>query len=123
MAGLCTKVHGMPENGRMATKTVMTVVDDVDGSTKDVRTVEFGFQGVTYEADLGPASLDRLAAALAPFLMVARKKGSRRDGAVRITRLPPDNSVIRAWAAANHIALPTRGRISEAIRQRYLDTH
>jgi Lsr2 len=111
----------MTEDCSMTTRTLTTVVDDLDGSTTNVKTVEFGFAGVTYEADLGPANLDKLASALAPFVTVARKKGARSRSTMTIIQVPADNSVIRAWAAANHISIPARGRISEAIRQQYLN--
>ena len=55
----------------MAKKTVVTVVDDLDGS-ESAETVTFAYGGTTYEIDLGPANRDALNAALSPFISAAR---------------------------------------------------
>jgi hypothetical protein len=71
-------------------KTLAVVTDDLDGSSKAVRTVAFGIEGVSYEVNLGPASFGKLAEALAPFLAVARKRrGQHRRGSRSTTRLRP----------------------------------
>jgi len=57
----------------MATRTVSTVFDDLDGSTDGVRTYRFGLEDLTYEIDLSTDNLGRLRAALAPFITAGRR--------------------------------------------------
>ena len=65
----------------MARREIIVLQDDLDGSEKDVRVVKFGFEGVNYEIDLGPANFDKLAQVLAPYVAVARKDASSRRAA------------------------------------------
>jgi hypothetical protein len=105
----------------MATRTVVQITDDFDGSTKDVKTVQFGFEGFSYEIDLGLQNFDKLAQALAPYVAVARRAGGRhrRGSGSRITLVTSDNATIRAWAKAQGIEVPTRGRISATVRAQF----
>ncbi|MEV2241102.1 Lsr2 family protein [Micromonospora sp. NPDC049891] len=57
----------------MATKTTAILVDDLDGSTDDVGTYQFAFNGVTYEIDLSSGNFDRMAAAFGPFITAGRR--------------------------------------------------
>ncbi|MEH0829526.1 MULTISPECIES: Lsr2 dimerization domain-containing protein [unclassified Micromonospora] len=57
----------------MATKITAILVDDLDGSTDDVATHQFAFNGITYEIDLSAGNFDRMAAAFGPFLMAGRR--------------------------------------------------
>jgi hypothetical protein len=105
----------------MAKRTIIEISDDLDGSTKDVMTVQFGFEGVSYEIDLGPQNFDKLAQAIAPYVAVARKSGGRRrrGSGLRVTHMTSDNSTIRAWAKAQGIDVPARGRISASVREQF----
>ena len=62
----------------MATRTEITVVRDLDGSTVDVSTVRFAVEGVDYEIDLSPANRAALHAALAPFTAAGRRLPAHR---------------------------------------------
>ncbi|WP_327023033.1 histone-like nucleoid-structuring protein Lsr2 [Micromonospora sp. NBC_01739] len=57
----------------MATRTTAVLVDDLDGSTDDVGTYQFAFNGVTYEIDLSAGNFDRMAAAFGPFITAGRR--------------------------------------------------
>jgi Lsr2 len=105
----------------MAKRTIIEISDDLDGSTKDVKTVQFGFEGISYEIDLGPQNFDKLASAIAPYVAVARKSGgrSRRGSGSKVMHVTSDNATIRAWAVAQGIDVPTRGRISAAVREQF----
>jgi Lsr2 len=105
----------------MAKRTIIEITDDLDGSTKDVKTVQFGFEGISYEIDLGPQNFDKLAQAIAPFVAVAHKLGGRRrrGSGSGVTGMTSDNATIRAWAVAQGIDVPTRGRISAAVREQF----
>jgi hypothetical protein len=58
--------------------TIIEISDGLDGNTIDVKTVQFGFENVSYEIDLGHQTFGHLAQAIAPYVPVARKSGGRR---------------------------------------------
>ena len=111
----------MPDDCPMAMRTIVQFTDDLDGSTQDVKTVQFGFEGFSYEIDLGPQNFDRLAQAVAPYVAAARRAGGRRrqGSGSKITRVTSDNATIRAWAKAQGIEVPTRGRISATVHEQF----
>lgn len=63
----------------MAQKTVVSLVDDLDGSEAD-ETVEFGLDGVSYELDLSEDNATALRNALSDYIEHARRSGGRRAG-------------------------------------------
>ena len=101
----------------MATKTIVSVVDDIDGS-ENAETVKFTFGSAEYEIDLARKNRDALAAALSPFIAAARSS-SRGGGRRSASRADDDSAAIRAWAAENGIEVSHRGRIPRAVRERY----
>ena len=105
----------------MATKTVTTVVDDLDGSTDGVKTVELTLDGVQYQVDLSTANQRGLSDALAPYLRAAHTVGGRRKpgGAPRTTTIASDNATIRSWAQANGYQISSRGRVSAEVRRAF----
>ena len=100
----------------MATKTVVSVVDDIDGS-ESAETVAFTYKGSTYEIDLAPKNREALDAALAPFISAARSTG-RRNGARRTSR-GGDAAAVRAWAAENGVDVSARGRIPRDVLDKF----
>jgi hypothetical protein len=56
----------------VATRQLVTVADDVDGSPA-TQTVSFALDGVTYEIDLSTRNADRLRAELAPWMEAGRR--------------------------------------------------
>ncbi|MGQ7295085.1 histone-like nucleoid-structuring protein Lsr2 [Quadrisphaera sp. KR29] len=112
----------------MATKTITHITDDLDGSS-DAETVKFGLWGATYEIDLSEENQKKLEAALEPFLAVARKSGAagaRRTGTSRSTSASSsagggdyDAKAVRAWASANGVSVPARGRIPKTVLEQY----
>jgi hypothetical protein len=60
----------------VARKTVVELVDDVDGGQAD-ETVRFGLDGVDYSIDLSAENATRLHDILAPFVASARRSTSR----------------------------------------------
>jgi len=101
----------------MATKTVVSVVDDIDGS-ESAETVTFTYEGVLYEIDLARKNRDALDAALSPFMKAARST-SRVSARRAKSRGEEDSAAIRAWAAENGIEISSRGRIPRNVRDRY----
>jgi len=126
----------------MATRTIVTVTDDLDGSeTGDISTSTFGLDGDTFEIDLSEANRLKLAAALEPYIRNGRAVSAkartprlyganRRNGGThridgkstatpRIRASRPDFADIRAWAAAEGFRVSERGRIADAIVDKY----
>jgi hypothetical protein len=106
----------------MATRTVVTLVDDVDGSTAD-ESISFGLDGVEYEIDLSTEHAEALRGLLEPYATVARRTGGRRgarstarpaasasDGTAP-ARSRSTNAQIRAWATEHGVTLAERGRL------------
>lgn len=83
----------------MATRTVSTVFDDLDGSTDGVRTYRFGLEDLTYEIDLSTDNLGRLRAALAPFITAGRRLPKSAKPKPRPALRPTAD--VRAWWAEN----------------------
>lgn len=110
----------------MARKTVVRLVDDLDGSDA-VETVVFGIDNRTYEIDLNATHAAALRESYAPYLRSARKVGrpgvsprGARGG--RPTATTPsagggdyDPRAVRIWAAAHGIAVAPRGRIPSGV--------
>ena len=102
----------------------VVVVDDLTGEpgalTRGLR-----LDGVEYEIDLTDASFKELQELLRPYLEAARvvrfKSGSTGSGRpVRKAQvLPSSTTTIRAWAGANGVACPHRGRIPAAVVAAY----
>jgi len=108
----------------------VVVVDDVSGEA-GASTRRLRLDGVEYEIDLTDETFAGLQDALRPYLEKARvvpmskrtKTPGQREGRGTPVRqkqeLPAASSTIRAWAAANGIDCPKRGRIPGAVVERY----
>ncbi|MEU7897117.1 Lsr2 family protein [Nonomuraea sp. NPDC049152] len=113
----------------MAKQIIETFVDDLDGSTAE-RTTKFALDGENYEIDLSAENADKLHAALAPFIIKARKvvqprsvragRGGTR-GSAAMSR--EKSAEIRQWAKAHGLQVSERGRISSAIVEQYEAAH
>jgi hypothetical protein len=113
----------------VATKTTVTLVDDLDGSTADEQ-VEFAMDGKSYEIDLSAANSARLREALAPFVTAARRAGGRRRPSARpaaaASRPSTDreqNQAIREWAQQQGMKISERGRIPSNVLEAYHQSH
>ncbi len=101
----------------MAQRTVVHLVDDLDGTEipdGDGTTIEFGIDGSAYSIDLTASNADKLRRSLEKYVSAARRSTSaRRRSAPRATRseTAPDSRAVRAWAASNNIQVSNRGRI------------
>jgi hypothetical protein len=108
----------------MATRTLVTIQDDLDGSG-GAEAVTFGLDGRAYEIDLTPKNREKLEGALAPYLAAARKVAP--SGRVSRTNTTPSGSglpaeelqAIRAWAAEQGIDVAARGRIAARVVDAY----
>jgi Lsr2 len=108
----------------MSKSASVIITDDLDGS-ENAETVSFGFDGVTYEIDLGKKNRSSLRRALAPFIEAGRRapRRRRRRGASRPAGSPADRSAVRTWARAAGLKVSERGRISADIMRQYDAAH
>lgn len=107
----------------------VVVVDDITGEA-GASTRRLRLDGVEYDIDLTDESFAALQEQLRPYLEKARvvpmsKRGKSSSAEGRGTpvrqkqELPAASSTIRAWAAANGIECPKRGRIPASVVERY----
>ncbi|MGW7646446.1 histone-like nucleoid-structuring protein Lsr2 [Streptomyces bobili] len=103
----------------MAQKVVVTLFDDIDGS-EAAETIAFGLDGRSYEIDLNEANARKLRKTLAPYVDAGRKR-SRSGKAYRQTEVAPDPAAVRAWAQANKLDVPARGRIPKKVYEAFTE--
>ena len=108
----------------MAQKISYNLVDDIDGGNA-VETISFGLDDQTYEIDLGKRNAERLRAVLTPYVEAGRRlvkttgRGRSRLVVQRRVDVAADPRAVRAWARANRITVPERGRIPAAVVEQY----
>jgi hypothetical protein len=103
----------------MASKTIVTLEDDLDGGLAD-ETLTFGLDGRQYEIDLSEKNAAKLRKALARYVAAGRR-GGRIPNQRRSTGGSDGNAaVIREWAKASGYEVSDRGRISFEIREAYV---
>jgi hypothetical protein len=103
----------------MATKTTVTLEDDLDGGPAD-ETLRFALGGAEYEIDLSAKNARAFRRQLAPFIDHARRTGRgqrRRPARAAVGR--KSSGAIRAWAKDQGIPVSTRGRIPADIVRQY----
>jgi len=105
----------------MASKTQVTLIDDLDGATA-AETIRFSLDSKHYEIDLSTRNAATLRKALAPYAEAGRRLTIPRHGRGRPYRQVPtavDPAAVRAWAIANDYEISPRGRVSAAIIEEY----
>ena len=108
----------------MAQRVSVDLVDDIDGA-RAVETLRFAIDGSEYEIDLGKRNADRLRAAMAVYIESGRRlvrttgHGRGRTVVQRRVEVAADPRAVRAWAKANRVAIPDRGRIPLAVIEQY----
>ncbi|PZE39748.1 Lsr2 family protein [Curtobacterium sp. MCPF17_031] len=116
----------------MAQKVTVQLVDDLDDSpiaAGDGRTVEFAFDGSSYEIDLSNDNVDKFRDAISDYIAAARKTAGRRTGSTgkSPSAAKRGNSEelgkIREWAKENGYEVSSRGRISTQVQEAYAAAH
>jgi hypothetical protein len=122
----------------MAQKTVVSLIDDLDGESEADETVEYGIDGVTYEIDLTKDNAEALREILAPYIAAARRSGGRArsgtggrgrssgsSGAVAKTagRSREALKSIRDWAKSSGWTVSDRGRLPSNVVEAYDAAH
>jgi nucleoid-associated protein Lsr2 len=106
----------MPE---MAQKTVVELIDDIDGSPAE-ETVRFGLDGIAYEIDLSRKNAARLRDAVAAYVSAGRRRSGRaRARRSTVTPVRASSRTIREWAKANNVSVTARGRIPASVVERF----
>jgi hypothetical protein len=103
----------------MATKTVVTMHDDLTDEAADT-TVSFGLDGRAYEIDLSDANAEQFREMLDKYIAAGRKVGGKRrrqQGSSSAADVDP--KAVRAWAAAKGYEVSNRGRVSPAVIEAY----
>ncbi|GLZ39544.1 Lsr2 family protein [Actinokineospora sp. NBRC 105648] len=112
----------------MAQKTVVELVDDLDGGQAD-ETVDFALDGVEFAIDLSRENAARLRESLAEFVGHARRTSGRKskNGVVVVRRFGTgdraDNQAIREWARNQGETIAERGRIPQALVTKFQEAH
>lgn len=105
----------------------VVIIDDITGEA-GASTRRLRVDGVEYDIDLTDETFEQLQKTLRPYLEKARvvpmsKRGKATEGRGTPVRqkqeLPAASATIRAWAAANGIDCPKRGRIPASVVERY----
>ncbi len=114
----------------MARQTIERLIDDLDGSDA-TQTVEFAYKGKSYTLDLNDSNASDFEDALAPYIAAAGKaggaqsgrgrRGAKRQDAPSSGRSDADYSPrdVRAWAQANGVEVPARGRIPGKVVEQF----
>ncbi|RMI29265.1 histone-like nucleoid-structuring protein Lsr2 [Nocardia stercoris] len=114
----------------MAKKVTVSLIDDVDGESIAVETIEFALDGVSYEIDLSAANAAKLRDGLEEWVSSARKLSGRRRGGkpgiagttapkARVAVDREQTAAIREWARRKGHKVSARGRISSDITEAY----
>ena len=109
----------------MAKATIEVLVDDLDGSPAG-ETVRLGWNGEWRELDLSKRNLAALSRTLERYWAASRPVAGgnpagrrRKPRAARSRRPVRDPKAIRAWALANGVDVPTRGRIPTDVERQF----
>jgi nucleoid-associated protein Lsr2 len=98
-------------------KTVVELVDDIDGSLA-TETIRFALDSVEYSIDLSGRNAEKLRGDMEKWVKAAQKIGSRRSRKTTNGR-GPDLKAVREWAASNKIELSSRGRVPQKVIEQY----
>jgi nucleoid-associated protein Lsr2 len=113
----------------MAQKTIVELIDDLDGSQAD-ESVTFGIDGVEYAIDLSSKHAKKLRESLADFVEKAQRVGGRKQrgsGAARTSVKAggdkAQNQAIREWARSQGETISDRGRIPAELVAKFQAAH
>ncbi|GAA4672555.1 Lsr2 dimerization domain-containing protein [Gordonia humi] len=99
----------------MAKKTVIKIVDDLDGVELDeYETVKWSLDGKSYEFDTSPQHAEEFRNHVASYIAASRSVGrapQRRNATTAAARPAANTRVIRQWANENGFTVSDRGRI------------
>lgn len=82
-------------------------------------TVDFSHRGVNYSIDLTAKGAKKFDDVMFPYLDSARRVSGRQASRSSSTVTEVDSRTVRRWAQAKGIAVPARGRIPNAVIERF----
>ena len=100
----------------MATKTLVVLEDDLDGS-KATETIHFTFDGTEYSIDLSGRNAEKFRGDMEKWIKAATKVGGRRGR--KSNGYGVDLKAVRAWAATHNVELSSRGRVPKTVIEQY----
>lgn len=113
----------------MAQRTILELVDDLDGGQAD-ETVTFALDGVEFEIDLSAENAARLRDTIAEYVGHARRTGGRKQrgaapakAALSAGNGKPDTQAVREWARSQGETVAERGRVPQALVIRFQEAH
>ena len=98
----------------MVQRTVVSLIDDLDGESEAAESVQYALDGVTHEIDLSEEHAAKLRDAFAPYVAAARRTGGRRATSRRSTSGPASTSPASTSSSSGSGIV---GRSREALRQ------
>jgi nucleoid-associated protein Lsr2 len=112
----------------MAVEVTERLIDDLDGGAAD-ETVSFALDGTSYEIDLSKKNAAAFRKSLDRYANAARRQGGTRSARKRQATTTKANGAkpkrqfdlvqLREWAGTNGVAVPSRGRIPQAVVEQY----
>ena len=112
----------------VAVEVTERLIDDLDGSGA-AETVLFSLDGTSYEIDLSKKNAAAFRKTFDRYLKAARRQGGRNSTPrPRATKAAGNGAKpkrefnlaqLREWAGANGVAVPSRGRIPQAVVEQY----
>ena len=101
----------------MAKKVVYT--DDLDGTVADAGTVQFSWDGITYEADLSLRNKAKFSDQLGPLMAIGRVvkpgKTSKATAPASSGLSAEQLKAVRDWAGRNGYRVSDRGRVPQEV--------
>lgn len=105
----------------MAQKTIVQLVDDIDGKELkegEGETVTFALDGKDYELDLSNKNADKFRGLFQDYIAAGRKV-TKSSGRRKSAGSTSNAAEVRAWAQSNGHEVPERGRIPQTVREAF----
>lgn len=109
----------------MAKKVTTVLIDDIDKS-EAAETINFSLDNVSYEIDLNAEHARELRESMQSWINSARKVSGRRrrgTGPAVNAEARELNRKVRSWASEQGIAVNDRGRVPQALIDKYMASH
>lgn len=110
----------------MAKKTIVEIIDDIDGEPIDSggETISFAVNGIEYSIDLNGKNAIEFHRKLDYYIRHAERVGGRkRANASKASTGGVSMSEVRAWAKANSHPIGDKGRIPADVLAAYENAH
>jgi hypothetical protein len=95
-------------------RTQIVLEDDLNGGPAE-ETLTFGVEGTWYEIDLNSKNADTLRQVLSTYVSAGRRMGQVAGQERPRVRATSNTKVVRDWASAQGLPVPSRGRLPRAV--------